>query len=672
MSQLAPLAVGVPLLIAALMALAHSLLGRLAADLLGIATALAVTAMCVLLVVHARSGLVVYWFGGWRPHHGLALGIDFAVDPMGAGLAAFVSALMVVALLYSTRTTGVRAPQYHVLMLTFLTGMVGFCLSGDIFNMFVLFELMSVSAIALIGYKIREQAALEGALNFSVINMIGSFLFLIGIALIYSRTGALNLAQIGSALHHLGDDRVVVAAFVLITCALLVKAAVVPFHFWLDDAYAVALAPVCILLAGAMSEMGLYGLARIWFSAFAPALTGHVAVMRAIFVGLGLLTALWGAVMALRELHLKRLLAFVTISFIGMFLCGFGLLTADGVAGAAVYVIADGSAKALLFACAGIVQARRGFIGQHRLYGQARDLRATGALFAAGGLLIASLPPFGTFLGKAMIDDAATAAGYGFLAPCIAFASGLTSAAILCAGARVFLGWGPRPPRDEGDADEQTHSEEDESGADRTPPVMTAAALLLAAGAIAPGIYSPLHELATSAASRFVDVSAYDHSVLLAPVRATSTPPKPLEWFDYLYAAGSVVFAVAVAAIALWAQRVGGATEALKRWALRLTRPLADMHTGRIGDYTAALVLGVGILGALMMSTLAWRSGSLATATARPANATPASAATCKTIMRAASPRPRRVADATCRARGSAGCARCSARAPGRWRRGSR
>ena len=606
MSSLPALAVAVPLLLAALMAGAQALGGRLLADGLAIAGALAVLVICVLLIIHTGQGLTVYWFGGWRPRHGLALGIDFAVDPIGAGLGAFVCVLMLLALIFSSRTTGVKAPHYHVLMLTFMAGMVGFCLSGDLFNMFVFFELMSVSAVALIGYKIAEQAALEGALNFAVINMIGSFLFLTGIGLIYADTGALNLAQIGVALTHGGDGRVIVAAFTLIACALLIKAGMVPFHFWLADAYSVALAPVCILLAGAMSELGLYGIARIWFSALAPGLGHHTATLSTILIALGLLTALWGAVMALRELDIKRLLAFVTISFIGIFLSGFGLLSADGIAGVSVYVVADGSVKGLLFGCVGILQARRGFVGQARLHGRGRGLAGTGVLFILGALFIASLPPFGTFLGKAMIDDAAIRAGDGFLPPCIAVASALTSAAVLVAGARVFLGWGPAPARHGSDADEQTVSGGDEESdlASRTPRPMIAAVIGLVAMVLAAGTYSPLGDLASQAAARFVDVGAYDQSVLHHAVSFPSARARPPAWFDYLYGAGSVLLAVAVAALTLWAPRRGGVLGVLKVRALVCTQPLADLHTGRIGDYAAALVLGVGALGALMLAVM--------------------------------------------------------------------
>ena len=147
MSQLAPLSVAVPLLVAAMLGIGHAVLGRLVADIVAIVTAAATLVMTILLLVHVGRGYSVYWFGGWRPRAGVAIGVAFQVGAIGAGLAAFVSLLMVLALVYSTRFIGMQAPRYHMLMLTFMAGMVGFCLSGDLFNMFVLFELMSVSGL---------------------------------------------------------------------------------------------------------------------------------------------------------------------------------------------------------------------------------------------------------------------------------------------------------------------------------------------------------------------------------------------------------------------------------------------------------------------------------------------------------------------------------------------
>jgi multicomponent Na+:H+ antiporter subunit D len=602
-SQLAPLSVAIPLLVAALLTCAGAFLPRLAVDLIATLTALACFAMTLTLIIHVGSGLEVYWFGGWHVTHGVAVGIDFAVGPIGAGLATFISLLMVLALISSTRGLDVKHPYYQVLMLTFLAGMVGFCLSGDLFNMFVLFELMSISAVALVGYKVHERAALEGGLNFAVINTIGGFLFLLGIGLVYSRTGALNLAQIGHYLAHSGNDRVVMVAFALIASGLLIKAAVVPFHFWLADAYAVALTPVCLLLAGAMSELGLYGLGRIYFSAFEPALSGHTGTLRAIFVGIGLLTSLWGGLMALTEDHLKRLLAFVTIAFIGVFLTGLGLLSPDGVAGTAVYVLADGFGKALLFACAGMIQHRLGRLSQSRLHGRARSLRLIGALFLAGGLLIAALPPFGPFLGKSMIEDAAVKVGYGFVPPLIALSSALCGAAVLRAYACVFLGWGEAPGRAD-QTDEDTEPETTDSH-DRTPLVQLIPAIVLLAGAIGVGVWFGFADLAETAATRFTDVHGYLVTVLAAsghpiPPAASSSPA----WYDWLYCGGATVAAVAFAAAGVWGRRYLPWGCRLTDAASRVLAPLRRTHSGQIGDYTAALTLGVGVFGGLLALTL--------------------------------------------------------------------
>jgi multicomponent Na+:H+ antiporter subunit D len=139
------------------------------------------------------------------------------------------------------------ARPYDVLMIVFCGAMCGFALTGDLFNMFVWFELMSVAAYALTGFKIAELGPLQGAINFAVSNTIGAYMVLIGIALLYARTGALNLAQIGRTLAGQKPDGLVVVALTLIVVGFLVKAAMVPFHFWLSDAHAAAPAPVCVL-----------------------------------------------------------------------------------------------------------------------------------------------------------------------------------------------------------------------------------------------------------------------------------------------------------------------------------------------------------------------------------------------------------------------------------------
>jgi multicomponent Na+:H+ antiporter subunit D len=140
----------------------------------------------------------------------------------------------------------------------------------------------------------RTPARCKGALNFAITNSIGAFLVLSGIALLYGHTGALNPAQLGRALAEAPVDRLVVVAFVLLLVGFLVKAAVVPFHSWLADAYALAPTPVCVLLAGVTSELGLYAVARIYWTAFSGPLGPHGPGLQTLLLGAAVLTALLG------------------------------------------------------------------------------------------------------------------------------------------------------------------------------------------------------------------------------------------------------------------------------------------------------------------------------------------------------------------------------------------
>src|SRR5262249_1396673 len=167
-------------------------------DAAAIVTAAAVAAMLAVIVARTAHGDSVYWFAGFRPSPGIPIRLDFAVGPLSGGLACLAAVLVTAALIFSWRYFEEVGTFYHVLMLTFLAGMTGFCLTGDIFNLFVWFELMGVSAYALTAYRPEERGPIQGALSFAITNSVGAYLSLSGIGLIYGRTGALNMAQIGA------------------------------------------------------------------------------------------------------------------------------------------------------------------------------------------------------------------------------------------------------------------------------------------------------------------------------------------------------------------------------------------------------------------------------------------------------------------------------------------
>ncbi len=193
---LPPIPVAGPLLVAGLLLAFGKVLPRRTPDVVAILTALAAAAVCAVMTVRASSGPLVYWFGGWVPQNGQVLGIAFAVDQAGGGFASVIAAMFAATLVFAWGYFDEVHSHFHVLMLVFMAGMIGFCLTHDVFNMFVWFEVMSVAAFALTGYELKA-APLEGALNFTVVNTIGSYLLLGGIGLLYAVAGALDMDALG-------------------------------------------------------------------------------------------------------------------------------------------------------------------------------------------------------------------------------------------------------------------------------------------------------------------------------------------------------------------------------------------------------------------------------------------------------------------------------------------
>ncbi|MFF9765739.1 complex I subunit 5 family protein [Streptomyces sp. NPDC014636] len=581
MHHLLPLLVAVPLLGAALLVVTGRHLPRLFAEITGFVVCGATTALALLLLLNSTPPMVE-WVGGWLPVGGESVGILVVGDGPALGMATLVSLLTLAALAYSWRyfdepPTG-HTGTFTALLLVFQGAMCGFAIAGDLFNAFVFFELMSVVAYALTGYRIDEAKAVQGALTFGVVNSLGAYAMLMGIALLYARTGELAMTKIGRGLDataHGGPDALVLASFVLVLTGLLVKAAAVPFHFWLPDAHAVAPTPVCMLLSGVMVELGAYGVWRVYGTVFAGPGGIPAADLTRALVTLGVLTAAIGAVMCWYQRHIKRLLAYSTVAHTGLFLVGLGILTPEGDDGVALYLLGHAGVKAALFACAGALLDRFGSVDEHALHGRARQLRATAVMFAVGSLGLAGLPPFGTALGKAVTEEAVG----GPLTVVYVAASAITAGAVLRVTARVFWGLGPRPE----DAEYETSGSDEEpetSGLlSRIPDTMTTVPAVLLAAALAMGVVPGFGNLVarsvneTGSGGAHVLVHWTAHGVLLG--------------------VASTVLAVALAGLAVTRPRWVAAPD----WAA----PLRRLQSGHVGDYVAWLLVGATMLGALAL-----------------------------------------------------------------------
>jgi multicomponent Na+:H+ antiporter subunit D len=555
-------AIALPFIVATLLAATGRWLPRIAVDALATLT---VGALAVLLGVVLAGGGTTVWLGGW----GEGVGIPLVADAVSTGLALTVTVVALAALVVSWRYFAEVQAIFHTLVLLFTGAMCAFVLTGDLFDSFVFFELMSVVAYALTGYQSEEPDTVHGALNFGIVNSLGAYFTLMGIGLIYARTGQLGFAAIGRQLH--GDhSTLVTVAFALICTGFLVKAAAVPFHFWLADAHAVAPTPVCMLFSGVMVELGVYAVARTYLTSFAGAVPA--GAVRTSLIAFGSAAALLGGVMCVLQRHIKRLLAYSTISHVGLLLVGVGLLHEDALAGAAWYLAGHAGVKAGLFVGAGALLNRFETVDEHDLHGRGRSMHVAGAIFLLGGLGLAGLPPSGTWAGKALIEESG---GHWILALGVT-ASALTAGAVLRVWLRVFRGAGPaHPDEDEPPQPDATRHKdaETEFKLSRLPWTM-----------LAPGVLLVLAGLLLGLVPGGVIGGAVEPFTHLPG-------PAPAPWTVTGVASGAlaVLLAFAVAVLGI-------------RGRVPRAAPLHRLHSGHVGDYVAWLVAGVTVFGLLLLT----------------------------------------------------------------------
>ncbi|HUI47795.1 MAG TPA: proton-conducting transporter membrane subunit [Acidimicrobiia bacterium] len=584
MTNIAPLPVVVPLVGAAAVLFAHLIVPRRVVQAFAMAAVLAEICLAAVLIHQVRSTSIVYWFGGWTPRGAVALGISFTVDQIGAGAALLAGVVSAAAVAVAPST--MRDPDgiVYALFLTLLAAMAGFCLTGDLFNMFVFFELMAVSAFALSAYDTRSPDALRGALNFAITNSIGAFLVLIGIALLYSSTGALNLAQIGHQLARTGLDNASTVALSLLLAGFLIKAAVIPFHFWLIDTATTAPTPLVMILAGVLDTLGVYGVARVYWTVFASPLAADHRAVQFMLVAVGAISALVAGTLSILFSDPRRRMAFVMVAHTGIVLIGVACLSARGVAGAAIYAVGDGTVKAALFIGLAL-------IGFETAHGQRQDHDVAGspsrtaglAVLIVGGLATAGLPLFATGLGKASIEKAAAVAGFPWAVVAIVFAAAVTGGAVLNIASTARRATGPR--RDE--------------HACAWVPQLLVASILFGISALT----TKVGTWAATAAGRFSDTLAYQQRVLsgaaTSPAGIATRYATTFPWIvlDLLSVAAAIVLGSGLAQNT--ARRLSPSPMRSGIWTA-----IRRVHDGSIGDSATWVTLGTAGIALVLATTM--------------------------------------------------------------------
>jgi len=363
-------------------------------------------ALAILIVVAPTvfgGTILVHYLGNWRPVGGAALGIAFAADPFGLLCAFAIAGIGLLLLTYTlSELAGLGRRElggFACLFQLLLAGLLGAALTGDLFNLFVWFQVAALSSYGLTGFFLERPIALEAAFKILVLTTIAGFTVFLGAGLLYVETGALNLGQLHLDLVAVPVGVLDAVALGLMVAGFATKGGLAPFHGWLADAHTAAPGPVSALFSGLMVNLGLIGISRLALQVFAG--TG-LPVLGALMV-MGLVSAVVGAALALAQDDFKRVLAYDTVSQMGVIVVGFATGNATGVTGAVYHLVNHALFKSLLFLCAGAVVHRTGQTSLRALGGLARRMTAVTVAFTVGAASIAGLPPFNGYVSLSLI-----------------------------------------------------------------------------------------------------------------------------------------------------------------------------------------------------------------------------------------------------------------------------
>ncbi len=404
-AALLPLPVVIPLGGAA----AGPIVARIHRHLPLIVSAVTMAASTGLLVViatrvYAGDGRVVaQFFGKWGPIDGKALGVAFAADPFGLTFALVAAGLGTLLLVSALSELGDLGPRenggFACLFQLLLAALVAAALTADTINLFVWFEVAALASYGLTGFFLERPIALEAAFKVLVLTTIGGFVVFVGSALLYADHGGLNFAQLHQALpgHVTVPD---LLALGLLVAGFATKAGVMPFHGWLPDAHTAAPGAVSAMFSALMVDLGIVGIVRLAMLVY----DGGQHVL-GLLTGLGVASAVLGAALALAQDDLKRLLAWDTVSQMGVLLVGFASAVPAGVAGATYHLVNHALFKALMFLCAGAIVHATGETKMSRMGGLATRRRLLTTAFTVGVLAIAGIPPLNGFASLGLIHE---------------------------------------------------------------------------------------------------------------------------------------------------------------------------------------------------------------------------------------------------------------------------
>lgn len=444
-----------------------------------------------------RTGPIVAYVGGWAPE----IGITLVADRFSALVLLVASGVLLAVLVYAMAQIGEDALDwwFHAKYLVLTAGVTMSLLTGDLFNLFVGFEIMLIASYALLTVR-SDRDQVRATITYVVINLLASSLFLVMIAFIYAATGTVNMADLAIRLDDI-DPAVREALGLLMLVVFGIKAGLFPLFMWLPDSYPTAPAPVTAIFAGLLTKVGVFVIIRTQTLLF-PGDGGPSNLLLAVAGA----TMIVGVLGAIAQNDVKRILSFHIVSQIGYMIMGLGFLTVAGVAAAIVYVINQIVVKTGLFLVGGIIETEHGTGALNRTGGLLHRRPLVAVLFLPLALSLAGIPPFSGFVAKlALIQE-----GVALASTPVVIASVVASLLTLFSMTKIWGGtfWG-EPVEPTG----------------RAGPGMLGATAVVMAFSLALAFFAePIVEVSTRAAADLLDRQAYLQAVLGgADIRAGGT-----------------------------------------------------------------------------------------------------------------------------------------------------
>ncbi|WP_018717954.1 monovalent cation/H+ antiporter subunit D [Arhodomonas aquaeolei] len=406
------------------------------------ATAAGLVTAIVAVTAVSDGSAIAYALGDWPAPYGIVL----VLDRLSALMVLLTAVIAMIALLQAIQGTDRRGRLFHALYQFQLMGIYGAFLTGDIFNLFVFFEILLIASYGLLLHG-HGPGRTRAAVKYVVINLVGSALFLVGVGTLYAVAGSLNIADLAGRVAEVAPaDRglLYASAFLLVT-VFAIKAALVPLSLWLPDAYAGATTPVAALFA-IMTKIGVYAILRVYTVVFDAPASAAVEAIGPWLLGAALATIVIGMTGSLAAAGLRRLVAYAMLTSVGTMVVGIAVFTPASIGGGLYYLLHSTIATAGMFLLAGVLGEFRGDSGDRFEPAPRPGGWATlGLLFTALAVAVAGLPPLSGFLGKTLIlQSVAGVSPTTLVWPVVLAGSLFTVVALSRAGSALF--WKDEPP----------------------------------------------------------------------------------------------------------------------------------------------------------------------------------------------------------------------------------